>query len=80
MSFLKSNLGVNWSKLGVAQLVKTFYNFTIETICNNERGITMQDYEEQLLTIIREHENPEQALQIAIDIIITFLKQSESSE
>lgn len=38
----------------------------------------MQDYEEQLLTIIRESEKPEQVLQIAIDIITAFLKQSES--
>ena len=38
----------------------------------------MSDYEEQLLTIIREHENPELMLHIAIDIITSFLTQPES--
>lgn len=37
----------------------------------------MSYYEELLLTIIREHEDPEQFLQIAIDIISSFLKQPE---
>lgn len=32
--------------------------------------------EEILLSLIREHENPEQALQIAVDVITTFLMQS----
>ena len=36
--------------------------------------------EETLLSIIRENDNPEQALQIAIEIITTFLEQSVSSQ
>ena len=40
----------------------------------------MQTNEEILLTIIREHDNPEQALQIAIEIITSFLEQSVSSQ
>ena len=36
--------------------------------------------EEVLLSLIREHENPEQALQIAVDIITSFLEQSVSSQ
>lgn len=38
----------------------------------------MTDYEIELLNIIRTHDNPEQALEIALQIIIEFLKQSES--
>ena len=34
--------------------------------------------EEILLSLIREHDNPEQALQIAVEIITTFLTQSVS--
>jgi hypothetical protein len=37
----------------------------------------MDYYEEELLKIIREHEDTEQMLQIAIDIISSFLKQLE---
>lgn len=36
--------------------------------------------EEVLLSLIREHENPEQALKIAVDIITSFLEQSVSSQ
>ena len=34
--------------------------------------------EEVLLSLIREHENPEQALQIAVNVITSFLEQSVS--
>ena len=34
--------------------------------------------EELLLSLIREHDNPEQALKIAVDIITSFLTQSVS--
>ena len=40
----------------------------------------MKTNQEILLSIIRENDNPEQALQIAVDIITTFLKQCESSQ
>ena len=36
--------------------------------------------EETLLSIIRENDYPEQALQIAVDIITSFLEQSVSSQ
>lgn len=36
--------------------------------------------EEILLTLIRENDNPGQALQIAVDIITSFLEQSVSSQ
>ena len=36
--------------------------------------------EELLLSLIREHDNPEQALKIAVDIITSFLEQSVSSQ
>lgn len=38
----------------------------------------MSKNEIELLNIIRENDNPEQAMLIAVDIITTFLKQSES--
>ena len=37
----------------------------------------MTDRELELLYIIRTHENPEKALEIAIQTIIEFLEQSE---
>lgn len=38
----------------------------------------MQTNQEKLLTIIRENDNPEQALQIAINVITSYLEQSLS--
>ena len=40
----------------------------------------MTDHELELLYIIRTHENPEKAIEIAVNTIIDFLKQSESSQ
>lgn len=40
----------------------------------------MTDHELELLYIIRNHENPEKALEIAIKTITDFLKQSESCQ
>ncbi len=40
----------------------------------------MTEYEAKLLDIIRTNDNPEQALLIAIDIIIDFLNHPESVE
>ena len=40
----------------------------------------METNQETLLNTIREHDNPEQALKIAIDIITSFLEQSVSSQ
>lgn len=39
----------------------------------------MTDYEQELLYIIRSHDDPEQALEIAIQTIISFLELPESS-
>lgn len=39
----------------------------------------MKTNQEILLSIIRENDKPEQALQIAVDIITSFLEQYESS-
>lgn len=40
----------------------------------------MIDNEMKLLNIIREHDNPERAVEIAIKIMIEFLEQDESSQ
>lgn len=40
----------------------------------------MTDHEQELLYIIRNHDNPEKALEIALEIIISFLEQSEPSQ
>ena len=40
----------------------------------------MTDNEKELINIIRENDNPEQALMTAAVIILGFLKQHESSE
>lgn len=36
--------------------------------------------EEELIRIVREHEDPQKAVSIAIDIILKYLKQPLSSE
>ena len=36
--------------------------------------------EQELINIIRENDNPVQALSTAVDIILSFLKQHESSQ
>lgn len=38
----------------------------------------MSNNQNELLNIIRQSDNPEQALQVAIDVIISFLGQSVS--
>lgn len=38
----------------------------------------MTEYEKELLLMIQSHENPEQALEIAIQTISAYLKQHES--
>ena len=40
----------------------------------------MTDNEKELIKLIRENDNPEQALMAATVIILGFLKQHESSE
>lgn len=40
----------------------------------------MTNNEIELLNVIRESDNPEQAIIIAIDVIISYLKQHESFE
>ena len=40
----------------------------------------MTETELKLLSIIREHDNPEQALITAIELIIKYLEQPESFE
>jgi hypothetical protein len=40
----------------------------------------MTDNEIKLINIIREHDNPEQAVEIAIRVMIEFLAQDESSQ
>ena len=61
------------------------YYYLITDIRVNERGIkTMTDYitenEKQLIDLIRENDNPEDAIMIATAVIVDFLKQHESSE
>ena len=40
----------------------------------------MTKNEEELIALIRENDNPEQALMVAVTIILGHLKQLESSE
>lgn len=39
---------------------------------------SMSSFNNELINIVREHENPEEALRIAVDIITSFLEQSVS--
>ena len=47
---------------------------------NMKGEFTMTANEIELITIIRENENPGQALATAVEIILIYLKQHESSE
>lgn len=40
----------------------------------------MSDVERELINVIRENDNPERALEIAVSIILGFLEQCESSQ
>lgn len=40
----------------------------------------MSNNEKELLNIIRDHDNPTQAVEIAIKTILAFLEQDESSQ
>lgn len=40
----------------------------------------MTNNEIELLNVIRESDNPEQAILVAIDVILSYLEQHESSE
>lgn len=40
----------------------------------------MSENEQELITIIRENDNPEQALLVAVEVILSFLVQPESSQ
>lgn len=40
----------------------------------------MSNYEKELITIIREHDNPEKALEIAFDLLLTFLDEREAPQ
>ena len=39
----------------------------------------MSENEKELLSIIRENDNPEQAMLVAVEIILGYLKRHESS-
>ena len=56
-------------------------NLLKKNICSTEsvkEDFAMTDNELELLYIIRNNENPEKALEIAIQTIIEFLERSES--
>ena len=40
----------------------------------------MSNNEKELLAIIREHDNPETAIEIAIELLITFLDEREAPQ
>lgn len=77
--------------LGIIYLVKAYQNMLTEgNKCSNMlRGtdvlkekyigrFIMTENEYELLNIIRNHNNPEQALDVALQIILAFLEQLES--
>lgn len=61
----------NYTKLKIERVFDTHY----------ERGIkTMTENEKELIRIIRENDNPSQALMTAALIVLGYLKQHGSSE
>ena len=58
----------------------TYIKTYVRTPCD-ERGIQfMTENEQELIRIIRENDNPAEALMTAAVIVLGFLKQHESSE
>ena len=60
------------------KILNKIYISNIRT--TTQGGIAMKSNEKELLRIIRENANPDQALMTAAVIMIGFLKQLESSE
>ena len=40
----------------------------------------MSDNEKELMTLIREHDNPQYATEIAIELLLTFLEKREAPQ
>lgn len=40
----------------------------------------MSNLENELITMIREHDNPKKALEIAFDLLLTFLDEREAPQ
>lgn len=55
------------------------YTKNIEHTFATKGETIMSETEQELITLIRENDNPEQALLVAIDVILSFLAQPESS-
>ena len=53
---------------------------TYVRIIDMEGDIVMTDNEQELIKIIRENDNPEQALVTAVETILSYLRQRESSQ
>lgn len=51
----------------------------IERVLGYLGGFCMTEYEKQLISMIRESENPELALLTAVNTILAYLSQPESS-
>ena len=47
--------------------------------CDERRYLAMTEHEKELIHFIRNSSNPEKSLEIAIEVIIAYLQQLESS-
>lgn len=80
-------MGIKKTKLDIeSNSVKLYNLLTARAVnCNNisrdyRRLSTMTNNEVELFKIIRSHADPEQAVLTAIDVILGFLAQDESSQ
>lgn len=85
--FLESNLGINLSNLSIAKTFSLIYNQVtrcdkfraLGMICIKRREYTMTKNEKELINLIRKNEDPARAFTTALELILLFLKQDESS-
>ena len=75
-------LSIEYSKLGIDDILNMFYNAirTYVQASHLKEDFKMTENELELLYIIRNHENPEKALKIALDLVIDFLNEREAPQ
>ena len=61
-------------------ILKSERRGTTVPISKNERNVVMTDNEIKLINLIRENDNSEEAIITAVNVILSFLEQQQSSE
>ena len=76
---MEINFGKCRKSIDISEITEYTNNRTSVRTLKSERGILMTNKEMELLKMIRENDNPIQALMTAIIIVQGYLRQHESS-